>query len=137
MSLAALIANTQKVAEAAREEIARQNAAEVVEFEEYGEELRKAFDDEELTAAEEALRLGMQLDEEEDNRLDEQDAKDLAFARQLLEDEKSEEASHLSHAQACAHGVAHHRAGPSHAPALDPIAPAALRSRIAVRCRRN
>ncbi len=96
MSLAALIANTQKVAEAAREEIARQNAAEVVEFEEYGEDLRKAFDDEELTAAEEALRLGMQLDEEEDNRLDEQDAKDLAFARQLLEDEKSEEASHLS-----------------------------------------
>jgi len=81
-------ADTISVAIEARERAARQSAEDVAEFEEYGADLAKALDEQELVEAEEALRLGLKLDEEEEESMSGRESEDLKLARQLLTDEE-------------------------------------------------
>ena len=62
MSLIAMLESSKEVAMAAREAAELQSAQDVADFEEYGADLAKALDEEEILAAEEALRLGMKFD---------------------------------------------------------------------------
>jgi hypothetical protein len=93
MSLIALLENTQKVAESHRAQLAAQAAQDVAEFEEYGEDIARAFDEEELAATEEALRLGMKLDEDEEEAASRRQADDLELAKELLEKEEALDAT--------------------------------------------
>lgn len=87
--LVAMLEQSKDVALAAREAAAMQSAQDIVEFEEFGADLAKAFDEEELAAAEEALRLGLKLDEEEDEVSNAREQADLDLARTVLEKEES------------------------------------------------
>lgn len=84
-----MLEQTKGIALAAREEAAMQSAADIVEFEEYGGDLAKAFDEEEIAAAEEALKLGLKFDEDEEQATSEREREDLELARRVLEDEES------------------------------------------------
>ena len=93
MGLMEMLEQSKEVALAARERAALQSAADIAEFEEYGADLAKAFDEEELAAAEEALRLGLQLDEEEEATISNLETQDLDIARKLLADEQALESA--------------------------------------------
>ena len=93
MGLMEMLEQSKEVALAARERAALQSAADIAEFEEYGADLAKAFDEEELAAAEEALRLGLQLDEEEEATISNLETQDLGIARKLLADEQALESA--------------------------------------------
>ena len=93
MGLMDMLEQSKEVALAARERAALQSAADIAEFEEYGADLAKAFDEEELAAAEEALRLGLQLDEEEEATISNLETQDLDIARKLLADEQALESA--------------------------------------------
>ena len=88
MSLLALLENSKQVALDAREEVARKNAEEIAEFEEYGADMAAALDEQELAAAEEALRLGLELDEREDEEQSEREKADVALAQRMLREEE-------------------------------------------------
>lgn len=89
MSLIAMLESARQVADAAREEVAAQNAADIAEFEEYGTDMAAALDAQEIADAEEALRLGQELDELEDETVSERERADLDLARSLLEADES------------------------------------------------
>ena len=87
--LIAMLEAAKETALQAREERAAQAAQANAEFEELGEDLAKALDEEEIAAAEEALGLGLELDQKEDEAEDERLAADAALARRVLEEERS------------------------------------------------
>jgi len=89
MSLIAMLEGCKEVAMAERERLAIQNAEEIAEFEDHGADLAAAFDEMEISAAEEALRLGEELDQVEETEADEQERRDLEMARLVLEAEES------------------------------------------------
>lgn len=93
MGLMEMLEQSKEVALEARARSARQSAEDVAAFEEYGSDLAKAFDEQELLAAEEALRLGLQLDEDEEHRVSTRENEDLALAKQLLADDETAEAA--------------------------------------------
>ena len=88
MGLMEMLEESKSVALEAREQAARQSAQDVAEFEENGSDIAKAFDEQELAEAEEALRLGLQLDDEEEESLSSLANDDLVLARKLLHDEE-------------------------------------------------
>jgi len=89
MSLIAMLEGCKEVAMAERERLALQNAEEIAEFEEHGADLAAAFNEMEISAAEEALRLGEDLDQAEETEAEEQMRRDLEMARDVLEAEES------------------------------------------------
>jgi hypothetical protein len=84
MSLINLLEQSKTVALAKREELAAQAALDVADFEEYGADMEKALDEEEMLAMEEALRLGMRLDEDEDAAATERAKADFDLAKEVL-----------------------------------------------------
>jgi len=93
MGLIELLEQTKDIAIEARERSARQSAEDVAAFEDYGGDLAKAFDEEELAAAEEALRLGLQLDDDEEGAMSNRESDDYELARKILADEEQIEAA--------------------------------------------
>jgi len=93
MALVAMLEQSKGVALAKREEAVLQSAADIVEFEEFGADLAKAFDEEEIAAAEEALMLGLKLDEDEEKATSERERDDLELARRVLEEEETSTAA--------------------------------------------
>lgn len=73
---------------AAREEAAAAAAADVAEFEEYGEDLAAAYDEQEIAETEEALRLAEELDEREEEVASEREREDLEVARKIIAEEE-------------------------------------------------
>jgi len=93
MSLMALLESSKQVAMETREQIARQNAEDVAEFEEFGADLAAALDAQELEQSEEALKLSQELDDKEEEEVSERERADLELAKSLLEsDEQTIEA---------------------------------------------
>lgn len=84
MSLINLLEGCKDVAMASRAEAAAVSAQDIAEFEEYGEDLAAAFDEQELTETEEALRLGQELDEREEAEASEREKEDFELARKVL-----------------------------------------------------
>jgi len=89
MSLIAMLESSKEVAMAAREAAELQSAQDVADFEEYGADLAKALDEEEILAAEEALRLGMKFDDEEQEAASEREREDLELARRVLAEDET------------------------------------------------
>ena len=79
MSLLDILESSKAVALMMREEIRVKNAEEIAEFEENGADYAAALDAQELAEAEEALRLGLELDEREDEAQSEREKEDLEF----------------------------------------------------------
>jgi len=93
MSLIQLLEGCKDVAMAAREQAAAASAADVADFEEYGEDLAAAFDEQEIAETEEALRLADELDEREEELVSEREREDLELAKQMLEAEQDTDAA--------------------------------------------
>jgi len=88
MSLINLLEGCKETAFSARAEAAAAAAEDVAEFEEHGEDLAAAFDEQELVDTEEALRLGEELDEREVEETSERERADFEIARKLLAEEE-------------------------------------------------
>ena len=93
MSLVALLEGCKDVAIATRDERAAKCAQEDCEFEAYGADLAAAYEDQELVECEEALRLGLQLDEEEEAAASAREAGDLKLAREMLAADEAHDAA--------------------------------------------
>ena len=93
MSLIDLLEQSKTVALAVREEAAAKEAEDVAEFEEFGADLAAAFDQQELEEAEEMLRLGMELDDREEQEVSKREEEDLDLAKHLLEADESTESA--------------------------------------------
>lgn len=88
--LQAMLEQSKEVAIKSREEIARQNAQEVADYEEFGADLAAALDAQELADAEEALRLGQELDDAEEQQIDHRERADFEAARHLIANDESD-----------------------------------------------
>ena len=93
MSLIAMLEATKSTAMDARAERKAIQLQAACDFDDHGADLAKAFDEEEIAAAEEALRLGLQLDEQEDEAANSRLEADAALAKRVLESEEGAEAS--------------------------------------------
>jgi len=127
MSLVSLLEGCKDVALAKREELAAQAAQDVAEFEEYGTDMVRgpprsplntrfgaalaharalfrsqalAYDEEAIAAEEEALRLGQELDERQDDEVSEREKADLEVAKAMLAaDESTDDVRRAPHAR--------------------------------------